>query len=205
MGLEGNCTLTHDGRTSAGRAHLDTDRITFRGDTRLTLTFAELTGIDHRGHDLILTTAAGVSAAYTFDEAKTAEQWALRIRYPRKLIDKLGVRPGQRVSVLGVRDEAFEAALAARTDDVRHGRLRKNNDAIFLAAPDAGRLARLDTLEPHLKRDGMIWVVWPKGRKHIREDDIRRRARSCGLVDIKVCSFSDTLSALKLVIPRDRR
>jgi hypothetical protein len=51
----------------------------------------------------------------------------------------------------------------------------------------------------------MIWVVWPKGQKHIREDDIRRRAIACGLVDIKVCSFSDTLSALKLVIPKARR
>ena len=48
---------------------------------------------------------------------------------------------------------------------------------------------------------GAIWVVWPKGRKELREDDVRNAAKAQGLVDIKVMSFSETLSALKLVIP----
>lgn len=40
----------------------------------------------------------------------------------------------------------------------------------------------------------------------IREDDIRRLADAAGLVDVKVASFSDELSALKLMIrKKDRR
>jgi len=205
MGLESDCILTLDGRTAAGAAHLDADRLTFRGEVRLTVMFADIASVEHRRRDLILRRSDGTTITLALADAKTAERWALKIRYPRDLIDKLGIKAGHRVTILGVKDDAFEAALAARTDDVRRGRLRRDNDAIVLAAPDAARLARLDSLEPSLKREGMIWVVWPKGQKHIREDDIRRRAIACGLVDIKVCSFSDTLSALKLVIPKARR
>lgn len=40
----------------------------------------------------------------------------------------------------------------------------------------------------------------------IREDDIRRFAEAAGLVDVKVASFSDELSALKLMVrKKDRR
>jgi len=52
-----------------------------------------------------------------------------------------------------------------------------------------------------IAKNGMIWAVWPKGRKEFREDDIRNFALANGLVDVKVASFSPTLSSLKLVIP----
>ena len=52
----------------------------------------------------------------------------------------------------------------------------------------------------------MIWVVWAKGRKEFREDDVRAYGPTAGLVDVKVMSFSDVLSGLKLVIPvKDRQ
>lgn len=50
-------------------------------------------------------------------------------------------------------------------------------------------------------KNGMIWAVWPKGRKEFGEDDIRHFGLQAGLVDVKVMSFSDELSGLKLVIP----
>jgi hypothetical protein len=68
-----------------------------------------------------------------------------------------------------------------------------------------GDLARLPALRDALKSDGALWVVWPKGRPAFREDDVRKAALRAGLVDVKVASFSDTLSALKLVIPVARR
>jgi hypothetical protein len=56
-----------------------------------------------------------------------------------------------------------------------------------------------------LRRDGSIWVVWPKGREELKENDIIAAAKDAGLVDVKVAKFSETLSALKLVIPLSRR
>jgi len=51
----------------------------------------------------------------------------------------------------------------------------------------------------------MIWAIWPKGRSEFRDAEIRDYILKIGLVDIKVASFSTSLSALKLVIPLKAR
>ena len=56
-----------------------------------------------------------------------------------------------------------------------------------------------------MKKTGALWVVYPKGQKHIAQNDVMAAAKSAGLVDVKVVSFSDTHTALKLMIPISRR
>ncbi len=123
----------------------------------------------------------------------------------KPLIDKLGIRDGDRVTVIGVDDAHFDRQLAARTDDVSRGRPRKDTRAIVYGITKTAQLDRLATLADTIQRDGMIWVVWPKGRKELTETHVRAAALAQGLVDVKVCAFSETLSALKLVIPKAKR
>ena len=66
-------------------------------------------------------------------------------------------------------------------------------------------LDRLTTYREAIAEDGAIWVVWIKGQKSLTETHVRDAAKAQGLVDVKVMSFSDQLSALKLVIPRAQR
>jgi len=121
-------------------------------------------------------------------------------------IDKLGVKPGMRVAVLGLESEsAFLAELAARTTAVSHGRAAKDLEMILVRFDAERDLARLPALEKRIRRDGAIWVVWPKGRPEIKEDMVRAKALASGLVDVKVCAFSGELSALKLVVPVAKR
>lgn len=123
----------------------------------------------------------------------------------RSRLDKLGVKPGMRVALVDLDDAAFGRELGERTDDVAVGRPRKDTDMILFAVDGTGPLARLATLQRAIKPNGVIWVVWPKGQAHIKEDLIRAAAIAHGLVDIKVMAFSETLSGLKLVIPVARR
>ncbi len=121
-------------------------------------------------------------------------------------IDKLGVKPGMNVSVLGLDDQGgFLAELEARAGDVSRGRVAPGSAMVLLRAESPRDLARLAALERRMPRDGMIWVVWPKGRPALKEDMVRAAALAAGLVDVKVCAFSEALSALKLVIPLARR
>jgi hypothetical protein len=130
---------------------------------------------------------------------KTATDWS--IRYPRPLLDKLGVRPAARVTVMRIEDQGFLQRLAERTTDVSP-RVRKNSDLILYGARAPKDLGRLAALRQTIKPAGAIWVVRAKGDKAaIRETDIIAAAKSQGLVDVKVVSFSETHSALKLVIP----
>jgi hypothetical protein len=123
----------------------------------------------------------------------------------KPLLDKLGVKPGHRVSVLGPFPEEFVTELLGRTHEVSTRR-RARNDLLFLLLTDRADLPRLKPQKDFLVPDGAVWAVWPKGTKAINENDVRDAALDSGLVDVKVVSFSETLSALKLVIRvKDRK
>jgi hypothetical protein len=124
----------------------------------------------------------------------------------RPLLDKLGVKPGSTVAALGLDEErGFLAELRGRAAAVHTARPPRDADMVVFRAEVERDLARLAALERVIRRDGAIWVVWPKGRPALKEDHVRAAALRVGLVDVKVCAFSETLSALKLVVPVARR
>lgn len=123
----------------------------------------------------------------------------------RPLLDKLGVKPGHRVSVLGIEDAWFVEDLRGRGADVSLRR-RRRSDLIFLAAESREDLAKIAALEPYLARNGAVWVITRKGsRTGANQNDAMRAGLAAGLVDNKIASFSDTHSAIRLVIPVARR
>jgi hypothetical protein len=118
----------------------------------------------------------------------------------RPLIDKLGVKPGHRVTVLGVDDPTFMTALRARTRDVSTRR-RKGSDLVFLAAQTHEDLERLGDLRGDIKANGAIWVVRRKGKQATLSDvQVIEAGLAARMVDNKIASFSDTHGAMRLVI-----
>ena len=67
----------------------------------------------------------------------------------------------------------------------------------------------LTGIEAAIKRDGMVWVSWPKKASKVptdvTEDVIRSEALKRDLVDVKVAAVNEIWSGLKLVIRKDRR
>ncbi len=203
MGLEAECLAGYGDRESRGKARLEEKDLYFAGDFRLKIELRSIRSLEARGGRLHLDYGPGKSA--WLELGGQAAKWYRKIRYPRSRIDKLGVKPGQRVSVLGVDDESFREELLERTEDVSRERLAPESDFVFCYFADRGDLERIPDLEKSIRRDGSIWALWRKGRPELKENDVRRKALSAGLVDVKVVSFSDQLSGLKLMVPRDRR
>jgi hypothetical protein len=128
--------------------------------------------------------------------------------YSTPLIDKLGVKPGMRVAIVGPVDPdgTFHQLLADRTDDVTDGPPRPDSDLVFLAADSHAELAGFRELRRRIRPNGAIWVISKKGRAAtIRYADILEAAQADDLVDNKVASFSDTHTALRFVIRRELR
>ena len=126
--------------------------------------------------------------------------------YTTPLLDKLGVRPGMRVAVLGVDDDAIGPLLADRTSDVTEGWPGPDTDVVLLGADSTLELEPLERLSTRIKPNGAIWVVSRKGKAAtIRDIEVIELAKAAGLVDNKVASFSATHTALRLVIPLARR
>ena len=123
---------------------------------------------------------------------------------PTPLLDKLGIKDGQRILIVGTVDPDFVASLRATGADVST-RKRRDNDLIFLDAPERDTLWQLGPLQELMKRDGAIWTIRPKGVKAIAERDVLETAKATGLVDVKVARFSETHTAEKLVIPVAQR
>ena len=119
----------------------------------------------------------------------------------RTRLQKLGVKPDWRVSVIAVGDPDFIEELRSAVEHVTVGRVVDGCDAIFFGALDAKELVRLATLKKSLKQNGALWVIRPKGRPEISERAVMDAGKSAGLVDVKVISFSPTHTGEKFVIP----
>ena len=121
--------------------------------------------------------------------------------HTRTRTEKLGVKPGTRIAVIGLKDAAFAGELKAAGGKVASRLGTGPYDMIVVRLSGALDLPSLIDAKERIVVNGMIWAIWPKGRKEFREDDIRHFGPQAGLVDVKVMSFSDELSGLKLVIP----
>jgi Protein of unknown function (DUF3052) len=202
MGQEAACEVRFGGQISLGKALLETDALIFRGAFRLSIPLGSIQTAE-AADGLLHVTSPGGKAVFAL--GAQAEKWAHKIRNPRTLADKLDVKPGIRVSLCGVEDAGFREELNARTSDIREGKPAKDSDLIFLRAEGMKDLARLTSLQASLKRNGGIWVVYPKGQSDITESDVLKAGRQAGLVDTKIARFSETHTAHKFVIPLARR
>lgn len=123
----------------------------------------------------------------------------------RSLLEKLGVKPGQKILILGVDDGAFINDIEPFAPEFAERRPAGDLDLIFYRAEEKKALGRLASLRKAIVKNGAIWVVYPKGQRHIREVDVIAAGKAAGLTDNKVCGFSNTLTALRFVIPLAQR
>jgi hypothetical protein len=202
MGQEAKCTLTFGGTRAEGKALLETDAIIFRGgEVRLSVPYKQISAVDARNGALRVTFPDGVA---TFGIGAAASKWADKILNPPSRLDKLGVKPGHLVVLLGISDALFTEELTTRGARVSK-QLRGQADIIFVAADRREALEQLRSVQTHLRSNGAIWVIRPKGKATITESDVMRAGKAVGLVDVKVARFSETHTAEKFVIPVTRR
>ena len=86
----------------------------------------------------------------------------MAVANPKSRMDKIGVKPGMRVAVMGVADPTLSAELAQqRAEPVSK---LADLDLLFYAADSAAALARLGALAPMLAPGGALWIVSTKGK-----------------------------------------
>ena len=202
MGNEATCKVQFGKQRSEGKALLETSEILFRGDFRLKIPFSTIKSAKAVDGELRLQTAEGLAI---FHVGAAAEKWCEKILHPKSRIEKLGVKPGARVSLLGEFEPEFHAELGELTKSVSNEKIAADSDWIFFAADSRKDLSALAKISKSLKGAAALWVIYPKGQKHISENDVLAAGRKAGLKDVKVVGFSSTHTALKFVIPVSER
>ena len=207
MGNEVKCRARLGKQESEGKALLETSEIIFRGDFRLKIPFATILSAKVVGDELQLQTAEGV-AIFELG-ASTAEKWREKILHPKTRIEKIGIKSGTKVSLIGFenQDEEFvkeiESAKAVVTPTNQAP--PKDCDFIFLGIDTNKQLTLIAKVARGMFGAVALWIVYPKGQQHITEGDVLSAGRKAGLTDIKVVGFSTTHTALKFVIPVNKR
>ena len=123
----------------------------------------------------------------------------------KPLHQRLGVRPGSRVAAVGPVERGVLDEVRAAGAVVDRGRSSTGLDIVLFAVREPAELDGLAALRLRLAPAGGVWVITPRGRRDLRDVEVIAAARSAGLVDNKVLRFSDTDTALRLVIPRADR
>jgi len=212
MGNELICKARFGKQQGEGKALLETSELLFRGDFRLKIPFSSIKSVKAADGELHVQTKEGLAV---FHLGPVAEKWREKILHPKSRIEKLGVKPDAKVSLLGdfSFDKEFLAELGALTknlskDSAKGTSISKasaDSEWIFFTADSKASLASLSNLAKSMHGAAALWIVYPKGQKEITENDVLASGRKAGMKDVKVVSFSPSHTALKFVIPVSQR
>jgi hypothetical protein len=210
VGNEAICVVRFGKQKGRGKALLETSELIFRsenGAMRLNFPFAAIISAAAADGQLRVEVPEGDAI---FELGANAAKWCEKILHPKARLEKLGIKPNASVSLLGAFDDDFLAELRSCTKNVSVGthdqvKVAAGADWIFFAAATAKELSQVAKLAKSLKGAAALWIVYPKGQKQITQNDVLAAGRKSGLKDIKVVGFSPTHTALKFVIPLERR
>jgi hypothetical protein len=124
----------------------------------------------------------------------------------RSAVQKLGVKPDERVEVAG----DVGAGLRRDVKDALGRGLVKSGEldgAIVLVESVEEAERAFDTYRPRLRDTGYIWMITRKRghESYINQMLLVPGAKSRGLIDNKTCSIDDERSGIRFVVPRSLR
>lgn len=128
------------------------------------------------------------------------------------LAKKLGIKNG--FTILLVNEPKHYKSLfrdfPLDTKEVKRPRQETVDFAHVFCTTEKDLKTFLPKLKPALKKDGMVWVSWPKGASKIETTINRETVRDyvlskIGLVDIKVAAIDANWSGLKFVYRKEDR
>ena len=124
----------------------------------------------------------------------------------RTTVQKLGVRPDDRLEVTGDVGPALRRDLkhAVGRGLVRSGEL--DGAVVLVESLDQGQAA-LERYRPRLRDSGYLWIVTRKRGQEGYVDQMRLVpfAKRLGLIDNKTCSIDAERSGIRFVVPRALR
>jgi hypothetical protein len=202
VGQEAICTIRQEGKSIRGKALLETSELILRGNVPLNIPFSAITSLKAVDGELHVRTKAGLTV---FVLGAKAEKWRDRIANPKSLIEKLGPKADESVSVVGKFSAEFLQELKQAGALVAKEKVPSATKWIFVDVEAKSDLARVGAAAKSMKDAMALWIVYPKGQKDLTENDVRGAGLKAGLTDVKVARFSATHTALKFVKPKAKR
>jgi hypothetical protein len=126
----------------------------------------------------------------------------------RDVTDKLGLKPGHVVRVVGKGDPELLARVRAKIGRALSRATKTPADVVLYWPKSADEITpTLMELKGAIQPNGGIWAITVKNGfdGYIKQDSLIPIGAAAGLVDNKICSLSDRESAMRFVIRRADR
>jgi hypothetical protein len=194
MGREAICTCDWAGTVAEVKALLETSELILRGDIRKRVPFSEIKEVRVQS-DCLRFKVGGERVELSLGSS-VAEKWASAMTSPPpSLSRKFGITNKTVVRTIGnPQDENLKSALAEAA------RISDKDAGLIVACVDSPESlkATLKQARKQLLESVPIWLVYAKGPGHpLNETAIRSLLRENGLMDTKVASVSNELTALR--------
>ncbi|MEE2657260.1 MAG: DUF3052 domain-containing protein [Candidatus Latescibacterota bacterium] len=128
----------------------------------------------------------------------------------RSLADKLGIKSGDTVAIQRA-PEGYDETLGILSKVTMAPQLSVGScDFVQLFSDNKSKLEKgFPAVKKAIKKDGMLWISWPKKASGMQTDltegFIRKIGLKAGLVDVKVADVDEVWSGLKFVYGKEDR
>lgn len=198
MGQEFDGSVVVGGQKVPVRGDFGSDRVRLSGGRRGDVPYKEVQVIS-TAKGILRIRADGVELQ--FPVGPNVDRLANKIRSPATRLEKMGVKAGLSVVLLGKFDAEFRSELEAARVKPTTSLPAEPVDLLLVAVRSLDDLAGIQSFAAAIKPDGSLWLVYPKGKRDIPEKQVLDTGRAAGLKDMKVARFSEKLTALRFMRP----
>jgi hypothetical protein len=212
MGREADCEAAfswlHADAFVVGKAYLESDLMSFRGQHRLKIALNNV--VTTRVEDGTLIIVSGEGTSRWVLGSREATLWAKKIASPPTTLDKLGIKAESEVWVFGTLPESLRDELETLSPARLHP--LQPLSSMSLASPLGGvllvtvntrdDLELVAALEREMLDDAALWVVFARGLRTLSEGHVRAAGLAAGLTDNKTAKISATMTSLRFVRPK---
>lgn len=201
MGLESKAKVTLKRKSFEAEVQVESDHILVRGsEQRIKILTADLKSVETKGDSLVLDFDGGPLTIDLGGDAR-AKKWRTKILNPPSRMDKLGLKPGMTFWAQGAFDAEFQRHL-----DPARANTPQLADMLFVEVASQAELDQAAAIGQAMNAQAAIWIVFPKGKQSpFKDNAVFATMRAAGLTDNKVCSFNESLTALRFVVPKSKR
>jgi len=121
------------------------------------------------------------------------------------IIQKRGIKTWDKILLVDQPDH-FDLLIGEWPENVRFLKLDENQQVDFIQLFTQNKdqsATNFPCFKKKLKKNGMLWISWPKGKSNLpkdpNENDVRTTGLANGLLDVKVYAIDDDWSGLKFV------
>jgi hypothetical protein len=125
----------------------------------------------------------------------------------RDVVDKLGIKPGHAVALVGPAEPALRQKVLDRTGRPPAAADEPADVVLVWADATTDAVKTLEDWKTKIDPSGGIWLLTPKRTQpgYVDQNDLIEAGKQAGVVDNKICSVSDTTSGMRFVIRKADR